>query len=127
MFSAKELQVKEDVISRFGELGVKIDDGKISFDTSLLNFNEMLKTQEEFRFVGLNGNEQSIELRANQLAFTICQVPIVYTVGKSEELRISYNDGTLKEMKCCALDKETSTLVFARSGEIKRIEFITTN
>ena len=40
-------QVKEDVISRFGELGIQIKDGKITFNTSLLNSNEIL-TQQEF-------------------------------------------------------------------------------
>ncbi|MDZ7636467.1 MAG: hypothetical protein U5L72_19405 [Bacteroidales bacterium] len=33
-------QVKEDVISRIGELGVRIDAGKVQFDTSLLNHAE---------------------------------------------------------------------------------------
>lgn len=114
-------QVKEDVISRFGELGVKIEDGKISFKTSLLNFNEMLNVEQMFDYIGLDGEEKSIELKANQLAFTICQVPVIYKVADKEELLVTYSDGTVKEFVNAVIDDDTSKLIFSRSGEVEKV------
>lgn len=118
-------QVKEDVISRFGELGVHVQNGEIVFVTSLLNTNELLKAQENFSFINLKGNKESIQLQPNQLAFTICQVPVVYTLGEKEQVTISYRNGTFKQIEGAKLDAETSAMVFARSGQIVKIEYTT--
>lgn len=118
-------QVKEDIISRFGELGVYIKEGKITFTTSLLNFNEMLTKQEEFRYIRINGTSEVIKLKANQLAFTFCQVPVIYTLGGDTEIKVLYCNGITKQIKGNRLDKETCALVFARSEKIKQIHYTT--
>ena len=33
-------QVKEDILSRFGELGVRVSDGTLGFDPTILHVNE---------------------------------------------------------------------------------------
>ena len=114
-------QVKEDLISRFGELGVVIKDGTIIFAPSMLNKREMMDREKVIDFIDLEGKIRRIELQLNQLAFTICQVPVVYTAGISQEITIEYTDGKQKAIKGCVIDPDTSQEVFGRTGKVSKI------
>lgn len=116
-------QVKEDVISRFGELGIHIQNGEITFDLSLLNNNEMLVENQLFSYFDLQGKQQGLELNVNQLGFTFCQVPVVYTVGAEEKLSVKFSDGRSKAFTGRAIDLEISKKIFTRNGEVQVIEF----
>ena len=70
-------QVKEEVLSRFGELGVRVDDGAVRFQPSLLRAREFVREARKFRFLDVDGNWQEIDVPAGGLAFTWCQVPVV--------------------------------------------------
>ena len=120
-------QVKEDVISRFGELGVHIENGRIAFNTSLLNNNEWLQSQDEFVYLDLEGNPNKIELKSDQLAFTFCQVPVVYTAGQDEFIDVTFSDHSVQHFPGNAMDVVTSAKIFSRRGEVKKIEFTTKN
>ena len=71
-------QVKEDILCRWGELGVQIADGRIAFRPSLLREAEFLSDPATFGYVDVNGESQTLALDAGMLAFTYCQVPVVY-------------------------------------------------
>jgi len=116
-------QVKEDIISRFGEFGVLIRGGKIIFSPSLLNHNEILQNEETFEYIDLEGNNCSIDLKVNQLAFTYCQVPVIYTLDKKELITIEFNSGAQKVITDCTIDEDTSHKRFSRSGEVRKIEY----
>jgi hypothetical protein len=116
-------QVKEDVISRFGELGIRITNGEITFSPVLLNHNEILQKGEIFTYYDLSGNKKSMELNAQQLGFTFCQVPIVYTFGTNENIVVEFADGAKKEFPGNVLPQSISSEIFTRSGEIERVEF----
>jgi len=118
-------QVKEDVISRFGELGVHIENGKIAFNTSLLNNNEWLQSQDKFTYLDLNGNSKIIELQPNQLAFTICQVPVIFSSGKDELISVTFAGDSVQHFPGNSIDAVTSAKIFSRIGDVKKIEFIT--
>jgi hypothetical protein len=115
-------QVKEDVISRFGELGVLVQNGKISFNPSLLNQNELLQQPETFNFIDLKGNQQSIELISGQIGFTFCQVPVIYIFGDKNHTSILFKNGEIKHFENHETDEKTSAAIFARNGEIQKIE-----
>lgn len=116
-------QVKEDIISRFGEFGVLIRDGKILFSPSLLNHNELFQREETFEYIDLEGHNCRIDVKANQLAFTYCQVPVIYSVDKEEKISISFSSGTERVIKGCTLDEDTSHKIFSRSGEVRKIKY----
>jgi hypothetical protein len=120
-------QVKEDVISRSAELGLMVKDGKIEFCSSLLNHNEFLQSSEDFHYIDVNGNEKSIRLNAGQLAFTFCQVPMVYTKGRSEKIILTFSNNSQVEIDGNALAVNLSSKIFSRKGEIDQIEFIVKN
>jgi hypothetical protein len=115
-------QVKEDVISRFGELGVLVQNGKISFNPSLLNQNELLQQPETFIYIDLEGNQKSIELSSGQIGFTFCQVPVIYTFDSKNNTSIIFKNGEIKHFGNNETDESTSAAIFSRSGEVERIE-----
>lgn len=115
-------QVKEDFISRIGEMGVLIKDGRMFFNPSLLNEEEILNDKQVFEFVTLEGETSAITLNKNQIAFTFCQVPIVYSFNKDQKIDITFNDGHIETIKGGIMSKENSQLVFKRTGDIKLIE-----
>nr|WP_299174263.1 hypothetical protein [uncultured Allomuricauda sp.] len=114
-------QVKEDILSRFGELGVFVKEGKLNFNPCLLRKNEFLNVSKTFEFVDVEGTAKQLELSQGSLCFTYCQVPIVYVLSEEEKLEVMYNNHTTSSFDSHWLDKETSDKLFKRSGEIGHI------
>jgi len=115
-------QVKEDIISRFGELGIVTNNGCLGFNPVLLREEEFLEDDCVFNYIDTNGDEKSLKLRQNNLGFTYCQVPIQYIQGEQSKIRVYFSDGQSSEIESNMLDKELSKNVFARNGKIERIE-----
>ena len=46
-------QVKEDILSRFGELGIIVEDGKITFNPGLLRKTEFITQGKVFHFLSI--------------------------------------------------------------------------
>ncbi len=115
-------QVKEDFITRMAELGIKISQGAITFDSRLIDHREFLTSDRSFEFVSVCGENQSVDLKQKQLAFTLCQVPVVYTLADHQKVVVWYNNGDQKEFPGKLLDKQTSRLIFNRENKIKLIE-----
>ena len=108
-----------------GELGIRISRGAIAFDTRLIDHREFLSTEKNFEFVSVDGENQAIVLKQKQLGFTLCQVPVVYTLADHEKVVVWFNNGDQKEFPGKLLDKQTSRLIFNREDKIKRIEVST--
>ena len=115
-------QVKEDILSRMAELGVEVRDGKLSFGAGLLQKEEILKENQEFAYIDLNQEEQTISLTPGSLAFTYCQTPVIYTFGSKKGTEILFRDGDLKRNDEVTLDTEISSKIFKRTGEISMIK-----
>ncbi len=115
-------QVKEDILARWGELGVVVEDGCLHFRPDLLRREEFLTRPASFEFIDPDGLADAISLEAGMLAFTYCQVPIVYRLSADSKIAITYRDGRVEEVRGWSLDRGQSTALFERSGEIRRIE-----
>lgn len=116
-------QVKEDVISRFAELGIHIRKGEITFDPSLFNNDELLTKAVSFKYQDLHGKEKSIELKAQQLGFTFCQVPFIYTSGKEERITVHLANGEKKVFSGKVITADISSEIFKRSGKVEKVEY----
>lgn len=114
-------QVKEDVLSRFGELGILVKEGRIRFNPRLLKKNEFLKRPQTFNYTSINNEKTAIQLEVNSLCFTYCQVPIIYKLSDTENLEIIYNNNKHDEFDNLILDVATSKSIFERKGEIDKI------
>jgi hypothetical protein len=114
-------QVKEDILIRQGELGICIERGILSFKPLLLRSKEFLQQPSRFPFVGLNGEEEKIELEKNELAFTFCQVPVVYQKAEVSGLEILLTDDSRISSESNSLNKELSRSLFSREGKLSLI------
>ena len=115
-------QVKEDIISRFGELGVRVKEGKISFDVTILRKDEFINDKSKFKYVDYNNNIQHIELEEKSLGFSICQVPVIYHLSNKAETIISFSNGKENRINGNEIDQINSKKIFERTNEIKKID-----
>lgn len=93
-------QVKEEILSRWGELGVLLEDGVVAIRPVLLE-------RSEFRVDGT-------------LLFTRFSVPFTYILSDGEAVELSVNGGEFKQR--CRLSKAESKELFSRSGQITSIQ-----
>ena len=114
-------QVKEDVISRFGELGVEVSNGTISFNPEMLRNQEFLTNNETFRYVNLSKENIELDLNKNSLCFTYCQVPIIYIKSSSKKITIDFINGKSVSIQGNELDIDSSRSLFDRENIIKQI------
>jgi hypothetical protein len=114
-------QVKEDILSRFGELGVFIKDGVLQFNPCLLRKDEFLTKSKSFEYVNVHFEHKTIELKENSLAFTFCQIPVVYQLSDNSNIEIFDNKGNSKTINQLTLDARTSQDIFSRNGVIEKL------
>jgi hypothetical protein len=88
-------QVKEDFISRLIELGVRVDNGCLGFDPFLATENDV--------------------------AFTICNVPVEIRKGDANHILAVCSSGETHEINGLTLDAKLSAEIFDRTGAIKEL------
>jgi hypothetical protein len=115
-------QVKEDIIARWGELGVTVRQGCLAFYPVLLRREEFLKQTREFGFVDVKGERKSLSLEKGSLGFTYCQVPMIYHLSETNRITLHFRDSKVERLPGLVLDRESSQLIFQRTGEIVRVE-----
>ncbi|MBN1951772.1 MAG: hypothetical protein JW801_11250 [Bacteroidales bacterium] len=114
-------QVKEDILARWGELGLCIREGCIKFAPVLLRDGDFLKEDTLYRYYDIDGRFKEFSLPAGSLAFTYCQVPVVYHRDRSGDTLLTYRDGKV-EKTGKSLTWEQSEQIFRRTGEISSID-----
>jgi hypothetical protein len=114
-------QVKEDILSRFGELGVFVDNSRLIFNPCMLRKEEFLTEKEEFRYIDVHGKQKELSLEKQSLCFTYCQVPVVYKLADKNSLEIILSDGSSSKSEELKLDPALSKKVFGRTGDVVRL------
>ncbi len=112
-------QVKEEILTRWGELGVFVRNGALHFAPTLLRDHEFLTEPDNFAYIDVRGQRQSLPLPAGSLAFTFCQTPIVYTRSSEAQIEVVYADGRSACISATALDTTTSHHILSRNGLVK--------
>ena len=115
-------QVKEDILSRFGYLGVIVQSGQIVFNPCLLRVDEFLKEPKAFDYVNVNQEPETLNLIENSICFTYCQIPIIYHLSEQNNIEVMFKGKKSILMDGLSLSKDLSTMVFNRSGEISSIK-----
>ena len=93
-------QVKEEILTRFGELGACISEGKAMF-------NPIILKEEEYK--------------DGKLSFTWCGTKVNYTKNGTKKITVEFADGKTAEYEGNALPCDTTKILFARNGGIKAI------
>ena len=117
-------QVKEDLLCRFGELGVRVSEGQLHFDRALLNPEEFLAEPANFDYVDVNQEWQSLLLPAGSLAYTLCQVPVVQQHGDKPSIEVRMADGSTQHISGLSLDQVLSRKIFGRTHEVTQLTVI---
>jgi hypothetical protein len=98
-------QVKEEVLSRGGELGLRIVDGHLTWGRPLLGPEEL--------WTHLDGT------RAFEL--TVCGTPVRVESGEVDEIHVEPRRGGVVVQPGRRLDRVTSDAVFDRDGSVARV------
>lgn len=104
-------QVKEDIISRFFELGVVVQDGQINIQPLILKKNEFIDPKKS----------GSAEFEVPYLIFTFCKTTFVYLQNKKEGIEVVMKDGKSTSINGYTLNKELSSSIFNRDGKINKV------
>jgi hypothetical protein len=102
-------QVKEEVLTRFGELGLRVVAGQLRLMPGLIAPDEVFPSGHE----GGRG----------QARFTFCSVPMAITEGDSDSVVVVYTDDTREAAGSLGLSIQHSRQVLARSERISRVEW----
>ena len=114
-------QVKEDILSRFGELGFYVKDGCLTFSPVVLAPSEFLFEPKIFEYYDVQHQKHSISLEKDSLAFTICQVPIIYKINLTTAISVEFSNGKSKQFKGNRLDKNITQDILKRSSRVKQV------
>jgi hypothetical protein len=115
-------QVKEEVLTRLGELGLRVERGQIVLRPLQLRASEWLPEPLSFEYLDVAGAPRVLDLPAGSLAFTFCQVPVMLVRSDRLEVRVHLADGTSVDCPDGVVPAELSASVFARDGRVVRIE-----
>jgi len=112
-------QVKEEMLTRPLELGLRVEDGRIVFDPILLRDTELLGAPDSWEYFDVADRWRALELPEGSLAMTLCQVPVLISRTSDEpSVEVEYTDGQRRIFEGLHLDRTASRAVFDRSGEI---------
>jgi hypothetical protein len=115
-------QVKEELLTRWAELGLTVVEGSIRFTPLLLNDRDFGPESGELAYLDVNHVPRRQEVGPNTAAFTVCQVPVVVHTGEFEpRIAITHEDGTEREVPGWSLDEATSREIFGRTGRIVQL------
>lgn len=95
-------QVKEEIITRWGELGIELNKGKIVFNPEYL---------------------QEKEYKDGNLSFTRFGIPFTYEKsGNSSSIRVMFADGKEENISGNILPESIAVKLFTRSGDIESVK-----
>jgi hypothetical protein len=114
-------QVKEEVLTRFGELGIRVSGGAVYFRPVLLRACEFDSEPGTFRYLDVDEQWQEVIVPAAGLAFSWCQVPVLYTLGADPKLVVDYDDGNTQTLPDRVLPADDSAHLFQRNGRIRQL------
>ncbi len=97
-------QVKEEVLTRFAELGMRVEDGRLRLVPGLIGPDDVVAA-------GTVGS------------FTLCGVPVSIGVGDRDEVVVTDAGGQARVGDGLALTTAQSRALFARAGEVERIDW----
>jgi hypothetical protein len=113
--------VKEEVLARWGELGIEVRNGCLRFAPLLLHRSEFETAPYAFDYVDLRGRDRHWELPVGSLAFTYCDTPICYQLADQASIVVDRLSGPSELVAGDQLPAATSQAIFSRNGSVVRV------
>jgi hypothetical protein len=114
-------QVKEEILTRLGELGLRVEEGHIVIRPTLLRDDEWTEGGE-FSYTDVAGVSRSLDYPTGSLVLTFCQVPVLVRRGSRTSVTAHLADGTSVPGRDGRLDSSVSASVFRRDGRVRSLE-----
>ena len=70
----------------------------------------------------VDGLKKQLHLKKNSLAFTTCQIPVIYKMNTASKIVLNYKNGETKTFESLELNKEETKKIVQRTNEISVIE-----
>ena len=70
----------------------------------------------------VNGSTKTVKLEKDSLAFTVCQVPVIYKMADADQIEVLFTDGKTELLNTSALSREISNKIFQRTNEIAQLK-----
>jgi hypothetical protein len=96
--------------------------GKLHFQPTFLKKSEFLSNDTEVTFAMVDGSKKVIMLAKDSLAFTTCQVPVIYKINSTNNIVLNYKNGETKTIDSLELNEVESKKIVQRTNEISVIE-----
>ena len=115
-------QVKEELLTRWAELGLTVSQGSIRFSPVLLSNDEFRTEPGNLVYLDVAGRSRIVEVPPGCAAFTICRVPVVLHTADMEAAVVIHDDGTRREVPGWSLDQQTSRQIFDHTAQISQLD-----
>lgn len=117
--------VKEELLTRWLELGVEVEAGEIRFNPLLLRSEELVSEPTAWTYIDVDGAWQTLELPPDSLGFTLCQLPVVVQRGGDAPLvTVHLAGGEQREFAGSKVPADVAREVFGRTGSLDRIHAV---
>lgn len=114
-------QVKEEILTRFGELGAWMRKGQLTFDPGLLREQELTTAPSRWTYFDHDGALQTIDVPARAVAYTLAQVPVVLTVGAKAPSITVETTAEIIRVDGLVLDAALTARVMARDRSVRAV------
>ncbi len=116
-------QVKDELLTRWAELGVVVRQGSIHFSSVLLSEAEFRSGPGAFSLLDVDGRAAHLDLAPGTAAFTLCRVPvIVRAVDTAPTIVITSTGGARNEIPGSTIDETISREIFDHTGRVARLD-----
>lgn len=115
--------VKEEILTRRRELGIAVVDGLVEFDALLIRDRELLDEPTAWALGGVDPSAATtVAVPAGSVTSTICQVPVVVTIGGGHDLvEVDHADGRTDRRSGRRLSADESAAIFGRTGDVRQV------
>jgi hypothetical protein len=113
--------VKEEILLRWGELGVQVRDGRLRFAPRLLHRAEFMIEPHRFDYLDVDGDERAWDLPPDSIGFTYCGVPVAYVLADRPAIVVDRVAGPKELVSGNELSASTSESIFDREGRVVRL------
>ncbi len=115
--------VKEELLTRWAELGLTVAQGSIRFSPMLLSDREFRTEPGSLSYLDVADRNSDLSVPSGCAAFTICRVPIVvHAAGTHPAMVVTLADGSRREVAGWSLDQLSSRQIFDHAGVVVRLD-----
>lgn len=118
-------QVKEGILARWGELGVRVEGGTVRFAPGLLSRREFTSAPRSFEWFDAAGEPHAATMPAGTIAFTRWGVPVIYRLVESGDVAVTLQFQAARSMETfvpAIIPGSLAAGLFTRAGDVARID-----